>query len=184
MSLILDAAQFAAKCHEGQVRRVTGRPYIEHPIRVAGAVAIRPGSTKEMVAAAFLHDVMEDCGKTWGDIVRVAGFEVADMVEALTKPSKEVGNREKRNRVFMDTLKARPSEVQIIKLADRLDNLREMAGDKPEFIWLYCKESKELVREIGHAAEDLKKNILDEAQKLECTLNLLLGLKEGDLSDI
>lgn len=88
MSLIIDAAQFAATAHKGQVRKYNGRPYISHPIRVAGRVATHPEASEELVAAAFLHDVVEDCNVGIGLLQRIFGHAVASLVGDLTNPSK------------------------------------------------------------------------------------------------
>src|SRR6267142_486618 len=63
MSIILKAAQMANFWHQDQRRKNNGRPYITHLIRVAGRVCLRPDSTEEMVAAAYLHDAIEDQAK-------------------------------------------------------------------------------------------------------------------------
>jgi len=70
--LIDFAYRYAEEAHKGQVRKYTGEPYINHPVAVARIVA---GVTDdcEMICAALLHDVIEDCGKTWQDLVDV-GF--------------------------------------------------------------------------------------------------------------
>lgn len=58
---IIQAAQFAAQAHQGQARKYTGRPYIEHPGRVAARVMVLRDVAEPVVCAAWMHDVLEDC---------------------------------------------------------------------------------------------------------------------------
>ena len=91
--LVKRAAEFATSAHEGQVRKYTGVPYIVHPIEVMEIVKT-VDHDDEMLAAALLHDVVEDCGVTIEDIVKEFGSDVASLVSALTDVSKpEDGNR-------------------------------------------------------------------------------------------
>jgi GTP pyrophosphokinase len=87
VSLVAEADRFAEECHAGAVRRYTGAPYIEHPRRVAAMVAEHFAEDEDLVAAALLHDVVEDCGITVAEIERRFGMAVASVVEALTNPS-------------------------------------------------------------------------------------------------
>src|SRR5690606_38890864 len=97
---------FAMKAHAevrnpdgsiGQKRKYTGEPYILHPMSVAGIVATTPFATKTMIAAALLHDVVEDTTYTLKDIEDRFGKEVARLVDWLTDLSTPAdGNRAKR----------------------------------------------------------------------------------------
>jgi len=87
-NIILKAAAFARQAHAGQRRKYNDRPFIIHPARVAGRVAAHPQATETMVAAAFLHDVVEDTPHTLGEVTAEFGPEVARLVEELTNPSK------------------------------------------------------------------------------------------------
>ena len=91
-SLIIDKAKMlAGKAHKGQVRKYTGLPYIVHPIEVANILQT-VNHTDDMVAAALLHDVVEDCDYTVEDIANEVSPAVAKLVEGLTDVSKlEVG---------------------------------------------------------------------------------------------
>lgn len=165
LTLAQKAVAFAEKAHAGQKRRVTGAAYIVHPVRVAEMVA-QHRLREEFVAIAYLHDVVEDCGISVQQLEDEFGYEVADGVYKLTKPLLKEGNRATRTAKFIASLKAAPREIQIIKLCDRLDNLKEMVGDKPDFIDLYCGESLALVDAIGDADPVLKVKIQDEVAKL------------------
>lgn len=168
MNIIVKAARTASMAHRGQTRRVTNRPYIEHPARVAGMAATL-GLSEEGVAAAYLHDVVEDCNVTVGALRDEFGPVVAQVVESLTKPSQATGNRAARTAAFIEQLKGASREAQVIKLLDRLDNLRDVAGDKPDFIALYCRETEALLDAIGGAAEDIAQAIRAELKGLQAT---------------
>ena len=88
MSLILDAARCAYDAHLGQMRRYTNRPYVEHVMRVAGQVTMLADATEGMVAAAWLHDVLEDCPVAAGRLPHEFGEPVLYYVKQLTNPSK------------------------------------------------------------------------------------------------
>lgn len=89
MNLILKAAAFARQAHADQRRKYNDRPYIQHPARVAGRVAAHPQVTEAMVAAAFLHDVVEDTPHTLDEVSAEFGPEVARLVlERIALPVK------------------------------------------------------------------------------------------------
>ena len=83
--LIEKAKNFATKCHKGQTRKFNGKEYIQHPSAVAVEVESH-GGTPEMIAAAWLHDVVEDCDVKIEIIGKMFGEEVAKLVDELTNP--------------------------------------------------------------------------------------------------
>ena len=89
--LVEKALQFATAAHEGQVRKYTGEPYINHPVEVMRIVKT-VSDDPAMHAAALLHDVVEDTDVTIEDIVREFGDDVAQLVDDLTDVSKPVLN--------------------------------------------------------------------------------------------
>jgi (p)ppGpp synthase/HD superfamily hydrolase len=147
MNLIIKAAEFAKHAHEGQVRKYTGRPYVEHPMRVAGEVSMIDGATEQMVAAAWMHDVIEDCApELRGAMKLLFPQSVCNLVQELTNPSKDHPELKRAERKAMDRnhLASVSDEAKIIKLVDRIDNLREMTGAEPDFLLLYSRESRML----------------------------------------
>ena len=90
MDVVRKAQVYAMAAHASvkQVRKYTGEPYIVHPAEVAKIVASVPGSTPDMVAAAWLHDVVEDTGCTFTDIHMAFGIDIATLVGWLTDVSK------------------------------------------------------------------------------------------------
>lgn len=155
MSKILKAARFAADCHRLQERKYNGKPYITHPCRVAGRVAIHKDADEDAVCAAFLHDVVEDCGVSLNDIEDDFGTAVAGIVCDLTNPSKG-STLPRAERKAMDREHARGIRhiSKVIKLIDRIDNLMEISPAE-SFAWLYCEESQALLNVIGNADDSL-----------------------------
>src|SRR5262245_49269024 len=115
--LIIKASIFARKAHEGQVRKYSGLPYIQHPARVAGEAALLDGADEEDVAAAWLHDVVEDTTVTLQAIREDFGDRVADLVDWLTNPKKMDGeNRAARKAKVAAKLAKAPREAKRIKM--------------------------------------------------------------------
>lgn len=132
--LVCRAFEFAYQLHEGQ-RRASGEPYICHPIAVAGLLRDLGGSSA-MIAAGFLHDIVEDTEVTPEDIEAQFGSEVRQLVEGVTKLSKfnfsSKTERQAENFRRMFLAMARDIRVIVVKLADRLHNMRtlEHLGDQ------------------------------------------------------
>jgi GTP pyrophosphokinase len=126
--LLMRAYAFAHDKHEGQMR-MTGEPYIEHPVAVAGILA-ELGMDDPTIAAGLLHDVMEDCAVDFDDMVRRFGMEVAQLIDGVTKlkhidfSSKQEKQAENLRKLFLAM--AGDVRVIIIKLADRLHNMRTL----------------------------------------------------------
>lgn len=127
--MIDDAMEFATKAHEGQFRKGTRRPYIVHPIEVADIVSTMT-KDEEVICAAVLHDTVEDCGEITLDILKLRfGNRVADMV-AQESEDKSL-SWEERKGATIRRLKDAPVEVQMIGLADKLSNMRDIDRDYP-----------------------------------------------------
>lgn len=169
MNMIIRAAQLARKAHEGQKRKYTGRPYIEHPARVAGKIGVYINAYDEMVSAAYLHDVVEDTQVTLKDIEVATSSHVADLVKALTNPSKEHPQMARADRKAMDRdhLKNAHWEVKVIKMIDRIDNLLEMTEAPWDFKLLYAQESLALAEVVGDVDLYLKNDLVAIAGRLK-----------------
>ena len=168
MNLILKAAALARQAHADQRRKYNDRPYIQHPARVAGRVAAHPQATEAMVAAAFLHDVVEDTPHTLDEVSAEFGTEVARLVAELTNPSKDSkAPRRERKQIDRDHLAVVSVEAKIIKLLDRIDNLQEMVEAPGNFRRKYCDESRLLADVIGDADPELKAELLEGIERLE-----------------
>lgn len=131
--LIRKAFDLASDAHQG-VRRKTGEPYIFHPLEVATIVAKEVGLGKVSVISALLHDVVEDSDYTLEDIERLFGEKVARIIDGLTKISgvfdQNISVQAENFRKMLLTI-ADDIRVILIKLADRLHNMRTMEGMPP-----------------------------------------------------
>ena len=121
MALVRRAYELARSAHSGQMRD-EGTPYIVHPLRVAVSLVDELNLySPQLICSALLHDVIEDSDTTREDIAVVFGDEIAEVVWLLTK-LQEVGLREYLARIEA----AADSGAPIVKLCDRLDNLRSV----------------------------------------------------------
>lgn len=178
--MILKAARYANQMHDGQKRKYTDKPYITHPARIAGRVMVHPivldasvedGSS--IIAAAWLHDVVEDCGVSY-ETLRYEGFSdlTIDLIQALTNPSKDspLQSRKFRKQLDREHYAVASREAKVLKLIDRLDNVGELAPYAPlDFIKLYRDETHELVKVLLDADEGLAIEVLktiDEAVEI------------------
>ena len=125
---VRDAYRFADEAHLGQFR-ASGEPYITHPIAVAGLCA-EWKLDAQAIMAALMHDAMEDCGITKAELIERFGAPTADLVDGLTKLDKlRFSTREESQaESFRKMLLAMTRDVRVIlvKLADRLHNMRTM----------------------------------------------------------
>lgn len=128
--LVDRAIRFATEAHEGIVRKGTDIPYIVHPLEAMAIVATIT-SDQELMAAAVLHDVVEDAGITVDDIRREFGQRVADIVDGETDREvpglSHAGSWLQRKQAAIDRLAAASRDVQIVALGDKLSNMRAMA---------------------------------------------------------
>lgn len=132
MKLMRDAFQLARQAHANQ-RRKSGEPYIIHPIAVARIVADELKLGPEPVCAAFLHDVVEDTDYTEEDIRKRFGDDVAFLVRVVTKQKKSKYSMTKQLDNFKQMLDSMHYDVRaiLIKLADRLHNMRTLESMRP-----------------------------------------------------
>ena len=145
--LVERARMFATAAHAavGQLRKYTFEPYIVHPAEVAGIVAEYDG-TPEMIAAAWLHDTVEDTGVTSELIRKEFGDQVADLVGWLTDVSRpDHGNRAQRKAVDRAHTAAAPAAAQTIKLADLICNTRSIVEHDAKFAETYLAEKRQLL---------------------------------------
>lgn len=133
MKMVRAAYNFAAVAHKDQKRK-TGEPYIIHPIAVARIVAEEMGLGANPVMAAFLHDVIEDCPYTIDDIRERFGDDVAFLVGVVTKQKKTKYDKSKQVDNFRQILSSVQFDVRaiLVKLADRLHNMRTLSSMRPD----------------------------------------------------
>lgn len=129
--LLLAAADFAAKKHRDQRRKNGDVPYINHPLAVAHSLASE-GSVDDPItlAAAILHDTVEDTATTHGELVAAFGREVADVVGEVTDDKSLPKAERKRQQIAHAAVIS--TRAKLVKLADKLDNLRDIVRKPPE----------------------------------------------------
>ncbi len=151
-SLVCRAFNFAYQLHEGQYR-ASGDPYIAHPIAVA-AILRDLGGSSTMIAAGFLHDVVEDTAVTLDEIEAHFGAEVRLLVEGVTKlgkiefSSKKEQQAENFRRMFLAM--AKDIRVIVVKLADRLHNMRTLEHLKDEKRQRIALETREIFAPLAN----------------------------------
>ncbi len=152
IDLVRQAYRFADQAHLGQMRK-NGDPYITHPIAVA-QICTEWKLDAQALCAALLHDVLEDCGVTKAELTQRFGPAVADLVDGLTKldklefDSREQGQAESFRKMLLAM--ARDVRVILIKLGDRLHNMRTM-GDMPRHKWgRIARETLDIYAPIAH----------------------------------
>ena len=155
-SLAQTAFTYASAAHAAvsQRRKYTDEPYIVHPARVATTVA-KFGGTDEMIAAAYLHDVVEDTGVSIEDILDMFGSVVAVIVDGLTDVSKpEDGNRAVRKELDRAHSADATWAAQFDKCADIIDNAHDIGANDPSFNVVYRKEMVALLEVLDKVKDE------------------------------
>ncbi len=172
-NIIVKAAQFAASAHHGQ-QRADGEPYINHPMRVAGMITMREKADEEVIAAAWLHDTIEDCNVSYDEIFDTFGKCIADMVVGLTNvyTYNNYPDMSRADRKAAEAKRLRNScgvDVQTIKMADRYDNINNILGSTRSENWMckYISESKDLVYALHLVDIDLRTLTMDRIRVIE-----------------
>ena len=192
------AFEFAAKAHGAQMRK-NGSPFITHPLAVAQIVAEELHLDSESIEAALLHDTIEDTSATHEDISRLFSPTVADLVEGVSKltrvhyTSKEEEQMENLRKMLMAMSK--DIRVILIKISDRLHNMRTMEYQTPEKQKQKSFETMEIYAPIAHRLgmqkmkwelEDLSLKYLDPISYREIVeaLNEKAAQYDGFMSSI
>jgi len=172
---MLRAAQLAVEYHNGQTRKVSEVPYVVHPLRVAKVVAdlqLPTGVNRDhAILAAILHDMLEDTKVEPEVIAREFGPEVYKIVTELTL---DLGlpRAARIEKMLRRTEKMSPA-AKIVKLADRLDNMRDMDGRDKRFIKRYCGEAQAILEKLRGACPVLEaeiEKIIEKHGKLEAAV--------------
>jgi len=128
--VIEKAIAFATQAHEGQLRKGTKRPFILHPLEV-GKIVASMTEDAEVICAAILHDTIEDCEHVTEEIIaQEFTRRVADMVAQESEDKSKTWMERKSHTI--EKLRVAPKEIQMIGLADKLSNMRDIDRDYPE----------------------------------------------------
>ena len=152
MELVDRAVEYAREKHKDQSRK-DGSPYIIHPLAVAEIVA-EMGLDVDAILGALLHDCIEDTDASFDEISRLFGSSVAELVEGVTKltranfSSTEEAQMENLRKMFMAMSK--DIRVVLIKIADRLHNMRTMQYQTPEKQIKKCRETMDIYAPLAH----------------------------------
>ncbi len=183
------AYEMAKMAHSGQFRR-DGSPYVTHCVAAAD-ISFEMGLDEDSIIAALLHDVIEDTNLTHADISKQFGITVADIVEGVTKltrvqyTSKEDEQMENLRKMLVAM--AKDIRVILIKIADRLHNMRTMVYQSPEKQRFKSLETMEIYAPLAHRLgmqkakwelEDLSLQYLDPAGYKEITDTLQARMPE------
>lgn len=197
LEIIARAVDTACLSHDGQ-RRASGEEYVCHPLQVA-LILVEMGMDTDTIAAALLHDVVEDTSMELSEIQKNFGAEVAALVDGVTKLSKlPFTSREEEqaeNVRKMLLAMAKDIRVIIIKLADRLHNMRTSEGWEPQKRRDKAKETMDIyaplahrlgIRAVKEELEDLSLRILDPIayKEIEDALALHESERKAFLADI
>lgn len=159
------ARAFAIAAHSavGQVRKYTGEPYWRHCEQVGALLAAHvQNCPAEMIAAAWLHDTVEDTKVTLDIIRQEFGPCVATLVEGLTDVSRpEDGNRAARKALDREHTATQSPACKTVKLADLISNTRSIVDRDPEFARVYLRE-KELLLEVLREGDPTLWRIADD----------------------
>ncbi|MBR5569524.1 MAG: bifunctional (p)ppGpp synthetase/guanosine-3',5'-bis(diphosphate) 3'-pyrophosphohydrolase [Oscillospiraceae bacterium] len=182
--LIRQAVHYAEEKHQNQKRK-DGSPYIIHPLAVAEEV-VEMGLDMDAILGAVLHDCIEDTDASHDEIAKMFGNTVADLVDGVTKltradfTSSEEQQMENLRKMFMAMSK--DIRVVLIKIADRLHNMRTMQYQSPEKQIKKCRETMDIYAPLAHRLgmqkvkwelEDIALRYLDPAsyERITDTLN-------------
>ena len=189
VDIVNKAFNFARQAHEG-VRRLSGEPYIMHPLAVAQIVCGEIGLGSTSICAALLHDVVEDTDYTVEDIRNIFGPKIAQIVDGVTKISGGIfGNQASAQAETFKKLLLTMSEdirVILIKISDRLHNMRTLGSQLPgkqykiagETLYIYAPLANRLgLNKIKEELEDLSFRY-EHPEEYELIRQRLVGMRE------
>lgn len=157
-SLEARARRFAALCHGevNQLRKYTEDPYIRHPEGVAGILRTTKGCDESLLAAAWLHDVVEDTDATLGEVRSEFGDEVANLVKMVTDFTPKDGrSRKERKQIYNLHLAKASPKGKTLKIADIIHNLSSIMEFDSDFGMLYSREKLEQLQFLSDGDADL-----------------------------
>jgi GTP pyrophosphokinase len=208
LDVLTRAYRFSASSHHGQ-QRASGEPYLSHPLQVA-SLLVDFKMDVTTVTAGLLHDVLEDTTATKDDLVREFGQEIAELVDGVTKLGKLAFNsreeRQAENFRKMLVAMARDLRVLMIKLADRLHNMRTLDFLPSDRARKIAQETLDIYAPLAHrlgmakvkaeledlalralepqAYVDLQKRVAKRRLEREADINQVIAIMENKLSEV
>jgi (p)ppGpp synthase/HD superfamily hydrolase len=168
--IVEKAAAYAVLAHGDQKRKYTGEPYTNHTSEVAGILK-EYDFADEVIAAAHLHDTIEDTEVTYNDLLNLFGETVADLVLEVSNVSRpEHGNRDLRKTLDRQYLAGASSLGQSIKYADMISNTASIVEHDPGFAIYYLKEKAKLMRVMTRGYQPLYDRCMQQLN--ECVVKL------------
>ncbi len=162
MHLVDKAKAFAKERHASQTRKYSGEPYAQHLRSVVQLLNGYRITAEPVLAAAWLHDTVEDTHTTMQEILKEFGSEVAELVYWMTDT--EEGDQETRSRMIAWRLGRAPWEAKMLKLADIIDNCRNVSIHDGEVATAYMAEKRQVLTEMLRCEGDrLEKHPLFQA---------------------
>ena len=191
--LIRKAYAYGMKMHEGQFRK-SGEPYFSHPVAVA-AILTEQRLDDATIVTALLHDTIEDTRSTYGEITELFGEDVAELVDGVTKLTNlqlsNAGSQQAENFRKLFMAMSKDLRVILVKLADRLHNMRTIRSMKPEKQAQKARETMEIFAPLAgrmgmqwmrEELEDLAFKVLNpEARNSILRRYLVLQKESGDV---
>jgi (p)ppGpp synthase/HD superfamily hydrolase len=176
--MIENARDIAKIAHDGQMRRWGKEPYFCHVQRVALKAALLPGMGDIDIAAAYLHDVIEDHAVRQGLvkeysrlIIRECGDEVLQLVLELTNPSESLEfdnkSREEKRAADWEHIRHVSNRAKRLKLIDRWDNVRSLVDAPSRYVQKYIPESRVLLELLKNADLSMAEELRAEIEKIE-----------------
>ncbi len=175
MNLIARATLFADQAHDGQLRKFSGLPYISHPMEVMQIVR-GVCNDDDVLAAAVLHDVIEDCGVTYTDLMLEFNENIAHLVYQVTNAADdEDGDRIVRAYINRNVMANASDDAQTLKLADIISNLSGIdlaLKCDPAWAEMYLEEKVDMINVLTRGDATLKKRAASLAAEgiLKCSM--------------
>ena len=175
-TILKKIAAFADKAHGNQKRKYAAERYIEHPLRVM-RICKSYGYSLPVLAAAILHDVLEDTDitpKQLKDFLLTVLKEtdadhtldlVIELTDVYTKHQYPVFNRGKRKSMEADRMEMISAEAQTIKYADIIDNAREITEYDPDFAPVFLRECRILIQKMKNGNTNLREDAIEVLKK-------------------
>ncbi|MBU6323784.1 MAG: bifunctional (p)ppGpp synthetase/guanosine-3',5'-bis(diphosphate) 3'-pyrophosphohydrolase [Patescibacteria group bacterium] len=177
-ALIEKAMLLAMRAHEGQKRKEGDTPYIVHPVEVALILA-RHGFPEDVLAAALVHDTVEDTSVTLEDVRRELGDGIAKLVAPVTHDDSLPW--EEKKHAYLESVRNAPEDVKAISVADKIANAKSLiaaAGEQGAAVWRHFNRGRDKKLWFEHAVLDMLREswqnpLVDEYAKLVDTLDTL-----------